>query len=441
MTLPDQRPILLVGFSFAWLNYIGAPQADAPALVIEEPDVARKRDAGTRLAAKGLADRLIVWEYQMPGAARRFHAAHAHLRPAAVLPCVEYAVPFAARLAELYGIAGAGSSAAATLRDKWLLRQATARRGVANPCSEQAGGSLDVLRFMLQQGGPVVLKPANRQGSVGTRVLSDPAEVGAAWDECITQDEGVNVPDREIPLRMLVEQYISGDEFSVEMLVRDGVPLFSNVTQKRLFPGQRPIEMGHAVPARISGTQCDLLVTSTRRVLSAVGFASGYVHCEWIVSGSVPVLVECAGRMPGDGIVDLIDYAWGTNMASLFVDVMRGADITQRLPRKPHAGAAVSFLRVPAGVVRSVEGLEACRAAPGVLSADVVVKPGDRIHDLRSSWDRVGFVRTGAPTAQEAQRWAGDAAALIHVDMEALGSETRPGRHARVISRKDKDIS
>ena len=440
MSLPDQRPILLVGFSIAWLNYIGAPQSEAHALVIEEPDVARKRDAQTRLAARGL-NRLIVWEYQLPGAARRFHAAYAHLRPAAVLPCVEYAVPFAARLAELYGVAGAGSRAAAILRDKWLLRQATAHHGVTNPRSEQAGGSLDVLRFMLEQGGPVVLKPANRQGSVGTRVLFDPAEVGAAWDECITQDEGVNVPDREIPLRMLVEQYISGDEFSVEMLVRDGVPLFSNVTQKRLFPGQRPIEMGHAVPARISGAQCDLLVTSTRRVLSAVGFGSGYVHCEWIVSGGVPVLVECAGRMPGDGIVDLIDYAWGTNMTSLFVDVMRGADIRQSVPRAPRAGAAVWFLRVPAGEVRSVEGLEACRAAPGVLSADVVVKPGDRTHDLRSSWDRVGFVRTGAATTEDALRLASDAAALIHVDVEPLATAARPARHASVSTRKDKDIS
>jgi biotin carboxylase len=437
MSLPDQRPILLVGFSFAWLNYIGAQKADVHALVIEEPDVARKRDAHARLAARGLADRLIEWEYQLPGAAMRFHQAHADLRPAAVLPCVEYAVPFAARLAELYGVAGAGSIAAATLRDKWLLRHATARGGVTNPRSEQAGSALDVHRFMLQQGGAVVLKPANRQGSIGTRVLFDPAEVGAAWDECIMQDEGVNVPDREIPLRMLVEQYISGDEFSVEMLVRDGVPLFSNVTQKRLFPGPRPIEMGHAVPAGISDAQRDLLIASTRRVLSAVNFRSGFVHCEWIISNRVPVLVECAGRMPGDGIVDLIDYAWGTNMTSLFVDLMRGADIAQSLPRAPQAGAAVWFLRAPAGEVRSVTGVEACRAAPGVLSADVLVKPGDRTHDLRSSWDRVGFVRTGGPTAQSALHLASVAASLINVEVEPVDSDVQGDRPASVSSRKD----
>src|SRR5207237_8601601 len=104
--------------------------------------------------------------YPMPGAARRFHAAYAHLRPAAVLPCVEYAGPFAARLAELYGVAGAGSRAAAILRDKWLLRQATAHHGVTNPRSEQAGGSLDVLRFLLDQRRPVLPKPGNRQGRV-----------------------------------------------------------------------------------------------------------------------------------------------------------------------------------------------------------------------------------------------------------------------------------
>lgn len=415
VTLPPGRPLLLVGYSIAWLHVLEQPRTEGPVLVIEEPAVARKRGAHTKLAGAGIADRLIDWEYQLPGAAECFHRTYAELRPVAVLPCVEYAVPFAAQLAALYGVPGAGPDAAGVLRDKWRLRQVTRQAGVANPRSQPVAGPDEVREFMCAQGGPVVLKPANRQASVGTRVLYHLSEVEPGWQECLEQDEGVNVPDRQMPLRMLAEQYVRGDELSVEMLVREGVPLFSNVTHKRLFPGPRPIEMGHAVPAQIPGRLWDLLVDQTRRVLDAAGFGSGFVHCEWIVSHGVPFLVECAGRMPGDGIVDLIDYAWGTDMVALFEAVMRGADVSAMLPREPVAGAAVCFLCVEPGEVLSVQGADDMRQVPGFLSADVLIKPGDRTRELRSSWDRVGYVRVGAATAGEALALAQQAAARVTV--------------------------
>jgi biotin carboxylase len=269
---------------------------------------------------------------------------------------------------------------------------------------------------MRSAGGPIVLKPANRQASVGTQVLRDLDAVDAAWSECTQQDEGIYAPDRAKPLVMLAEQFVAGDEFSVELLVRDGEPLFANVTEKHLFAGPRPIELGHAVPAPIAPALTDLLVAQTRRVLDAVGFGSGFVHCEWIVMLGKPYLVECAGRMPGDLIVPMIDQAWGTDIVAAFATVMRG-ESPAPLPATPAAGAGVCFVRAEPGEVVSVGGVEEARALDGVLSADVLVKPGDRVNELRSSWDRVGWVNATAATPEEALELAKRAAALITVDV------------------------
>ena len=57
--------------------------------------------------------------------------------PVAILPGVEYAVPFAARLAERYGVPGAGLGAATILSDKALLRAVTSEAGIPNPRSER----------------------------------------------------------------------------------------------------------------------------------------------------------------------------------------------------------------------------------------------------------------------------------------------------------------
>jgi biotin carboxylase len=411
--------ILLVGYSLAWQQVIASYLGDDTLTFVEEPDVVRKREIHASLRIAEPACELVEWEYQRPGAADRFYLTHRDLRPVVIVPVVEYAVPFAARLAERYGVPGAGACAAELLCDKHLLRQVAAAAGIPNPRSRAVHGPDGVLEFMREHAGPVVLKPANRQASVGTRVLRERREVHVAWQECVAQDEGIFVPDRPRPLRMLVEQFVEGDEFSVELLVRDGEALFCNVTGKLLFPGARPVEQAHTVPASIPPALTELLRGETLRVLDAVGFCTGFVHCEWIVSGGVPHLVECAGRMPGDSIMPLITRAWASDVLGWFLTVMRGEVLEQTLPTQAPAGAAAWFLHVAPGEVKHVRNLEQARAMEGVTSAEVSVQPGDRTFELRSSWDRVGYVLADGASAEAALEHARRAAATIEIDVVA----------------------
>jgi biotin carboxylase len=277
-------------------------------------------------------------------------------------------------------------------------------------------GPDDVGAFMREH-GTVVLKPANRQASVGTRVLRDPSEVPAGWRECIAQDEGIFVPDRPRPLRMLVEQFIQGQEFSVELIVRAGDSLFCNVTGKTLFPGPRPVEQAHTVPASIAPALTEMLRTETLRVLDAVGFDTGFVHCEWIVDGGIPHLVECAGRMPGDSIVPLIMTAWQTDVVDRFLTVMSGQEPGDAAPTRAPGGAAAWFLHAPNGRVVQVRGVQDARQKVGVTDAEVSLQPGDPTFELRSSWDRVGYVLASAETADEALNIARQAAESITIDV------------------------
>jgi biotin carboxylase len=409
-------PVLVVGYTMAMQKALDKFMPDDSCAFVDEPTVARKRDAAQHLIEARATTGVLEWEYQLPGAADRFANAHPDLAPAAVLPGVEYAVPFAARLAERYGVPGATYGGAAVLRDKHLLRLVSAEAGIRNPRSVPVTGPGEV-RDRLAEWGTVVLKPANRQAAVGTRVLSDPAEVEAAWADCTDQDEGIYQPDRGIEVRMLVEEYVRGREFSVELMSTGGRRVFGNVTAKELYPGDRPIEIGHTVPADVSAELTERLLAATDRALASVGFGTGFVHCEWIVDGSgEPCLVECAGRMPGDGIIDLIEYAWDVKIVEAYLDLMRGRPVEGLPASAPRAGA-VWFLHPGAGEVVDVTGVEEAEASENVLGVSVVVHKGDTVGDLRSSWDRVAMVEAGGSTTDEALRTAQQALELIRIQV------------------------
>lgn len=414
-------PVVLVSHSGAVISYVSTFLPAGSLVVIEEPDVVRKRDLHALSAAAPGVRELIEFEYLVEGSADAFYLRHRALAPSAVVPVSEYAVPFAARLAERYGVPGAGYGAAMALRDKRLLRRVTGAAGIANPESVEVGGPGEVEAFMVRTGGPIVLKPANRQASVGTKILHDPAEVAASWAECVEHDEGVMMPDRPLPLRMLAERLVRGDEYSVELMFHNGQARYGEVTRKFLYDGPRPIERGHLHPADITADLRERLIADTVRVLDAVGMDCGFVHCEWIVEDGVPHLVECAGRMAGDGIIELALMCWDFqfDMVVQFYDMMRGRPYRQTPSGRPPGYAAAWLGDAPAGEVERVDGEDAAKAVPGVRTCAVSAKVGQQVHELRSSWDRVSLVTAVGGTSAEALERARTAAELITVTVRS----------------------
>lgn len=394
-------PVALIGFSSSWLHEMAKFMPDKSVVFIEEPDVARKRGVHAAAADSTKVHAVFECEYQLDGAADSFYLQHRDLRLSAVIPTVEYSVGFAARLAERYGLPGAGYGTARLLRDKHLLRQVTAAAGIPNPRSVEVNGPDEVMAFMAEIGGPIVLKPANRQASVGTRIVHDPAEIAAAWIECTDLDEGIFVPDRPMPLCMLAERFMHGEEFSVEMMLSRGRSLFGAATRKYLFPGPRPVEQGHLHPADIDPALGERLVADTARVMDAIGIDTGFVHCEWMVEDGVPHLIECAGRMAGDGIIELVILAWDYYIVSQFVTMMQGRPLTEAPPAIPSGYAAVWMSQAPTGRVQEVTGVDKARAIAGVNTV-AVPDAGEETHELRSSWDRPMMVTAMGATADAA---------------------------------------
>ena len=414
----------MVGFNEAYLRSIDARVPQHSVVVLEEPDIIRKRGLAEKATPFGCLAGIVPAEYQQaPAFLEVGTAIHQASGFEAVVPGLEYGVQAAAALATKFGLPGATEGAAAILRDKALLRATTARAGVRNPRWAHAGSAKDIVAF--GRGGPVVVKPANREASVGVRVLdaSGPADAAAAWQATVTAREYGQVPDRELSWHYLVEERLRGPEYSVEALVRDGEVIFANVTEKAVIPGQLPVELGHCMPA--DGGTPGVWSRCLRTLVDAVEFGTGMLHAEWILTADGPALVECAGRCPGDRIADLIDLAYGTRIRVALIELLAGRPVT--LPREPLRGSAIRFITAPSGRVVRVDGVDAALAMPGVHDVSVRLAAGAEAKPWLSSWDRPGHVLATGVDASQARQRAEAAAAAVRIVTEIVtetGAET-----------------
>jgi hypothetical protein len=162
------------------------------------------------------------------------------------------------------------------------------------------------------------------------------------------------------------------------------------------------VEQGHLHPADVEPDLVERLLADTERVIGAVGMDSGFVHCEWMVHHGVPYFVECAGRMAGDGIIELVDMTWDYDVVGEFYAMMRGQPFGDPPPAKAarYAAAWTSAASVT-GVIESVTGVAAAKAVPGVRTV-VAHDPGEPAHPLRSSGDRLTLVTAAGNSPAEA---------------------------------------
>ncbi|MEU7885532.1 ATP-grasp domain-containing protein [Microbispora bryophytorum] len=318
----------------------------------------------------------------------------------------EYAQVATAEIAAAVGAPGNPPEAVRTVRTKDRCRAALAAAGLPQPAFRVCADRAEAESFVAATSGPWVVKPRDAMGSEGVREVGGPGDLDAAIAALPAPAAGAPRPP------FLVEEFVEGDEFSVEGVFLGGAPHVLAVTRKRLVNPPLFVEAGHVLPAPLPEDVRALLERETVRALRALGLRFGVFHVElWHTAGGV-VLGEVHVRNGGDWIHTLLGYAIpGLELFGLVYD-----DALGRLdgpPPAPSRAAAVRFLVPPPGVVERVEGWEAIRRHPSVLRAELSVEPGARVLPVTDSHGRAGEIVVGAETPERAESLAEELAESV----------------------------
>ena len=274
-------------------------------------------------------------------------------------------------LAAALGVPGGDPEAIANCRDKHRTRTVLAAAGVPQPQSVLVSSYEQASAVAERIGYPVVLKPRALGASFGVVGVSAPGELEWAFRHSREAfEDGVPYYEEGV----LVEQYLSGEEISVDSVVVGGVltPMFL----ARKDSGYPPYfeEVGHSVDADdplLADAELLAMLAAAHR---AVGLRNGITHTELRLTADGPRIIEINCRLGGDFIPYVGYLASGIDPGRHAVDAACARP--PRVAATRHGVAAVRFCYPEREVTVERVEVDADALPPEVEVAGVLAGPG-----------------------------------------------------------------
>lgn len=259
---------------------------------------------------------------------------------------------------------------------------------------------------------PCVIKPVSLSGSRGViRADNDRQFLEACERISAILSREQHLPEEERKYA-LVEEFISGPEFAVEGLLRNG-----NLQVLALFDKPDPLEgpyfeeTYYITPSRLEPHLQEVITRCVSDACAAYGLQEGPVHAEVRLHEQTPYIMEVAARTIGGQCARLLQFGTGHSLEELVLSHAVG----NFLPIKKDMGAAgVLMIPVPqSGILRRVEGIMQALKVPFIDDVEISVREGYELVPLPEGASYLGFIFARAPTPEQVEKSLRDAHAHL----------------------------
>lgn len=321
----------------------------------------------------------------------------------------EVGMMLAARIREEFDLPGPRTELTRRLIDKAVQRRIWEEKGVPGPQWAVFRDEKAALAAMPKLGFPMIIKPTDSSGSRGvTKIESAEENLSEAIARAFEFSRSGQV---------ILETFIDGTEFTVEVFAADGNIHVLAVTEKKKVEGTRgTVACELATPQR-SREVVVRIADSVVAAFRALEYTEGPGHAEVILKNDGSVgLVEVAGRGGGFMVFDgLVPKASGINIARLTALQAAGLPVGEIINRG--RSCVLRFFPSRPGVLRNISGFEQANKIAGIEAAPFS-KAGARFHRASVDGDRLGYILSCAESPGQAQELADQAEYLINFEIE-----------------------
>ena len=229
-----------------------------------------------------------------------------------------------------------GNSLECTLKstNKHEMRNCFEMNGDPSPKSIRVSSVDDLKEIELSY--PVIVKPLDRSGSRGITKL----ESADGLEEAIKVAK-----EQGFENAALVEEFVEGQEYSVEYISFKGKHQFLALTYKYTTGAPHFIETGHLEPAPIDEDKLSEIKRVTEHALDSLGIKYGASHTEIKINkDGIIKIIEIGGRMGGDFIGStLVKLSTGVDFVEQVIRVSLGEEPNIIIEQGDYAGVRFIF--------------------------------------------------------------------------------------------------
>jgi biotin carboxylase len=401
----------------------------APALVVlgaglsQRPLIRRAKERGlttcvvdgrTDRPAAADADTFVHQDYSdVPGTIAALAAAGVEALGVCSMGSEQAVVP-GARLAEALGLPGLPVPAALAATDKVVQRGLYRDHGVPSAGFAPARSLADALAAYDVLGPRVIIKPTDGAAQRGVSDVQSRDEVALAVEHALRESRSGE---------LIVEEHLSGLEYTVNAFVLGGVFHPVSVTLRELAPAPAVgICVAHRHPCGRSDEEIALIVDVVRRAALAIGIDAAPVYAQVRFGADGPRMIECGARLGGGSDAQLAQLVVGVDLMETVLDaalgLLDGENLAPRAMPEPHGHSRFVIPTAPGRIVRADEG--AVRELPGVHDVGFFHHAGQIAPPLWSASGRLGVLLMTAASDAELDARTTHALAALDVIIEPL---------------------
>lgn len=274
--------------------------------------------------------------------------------------------------------------------NKHLMREAFEQNGDPSPKSILVESASDLESINLNY--PVIVKPIDRSGSRGITKLTDSNGLEQAIN--CAKEQGFDK-------HALVEEFATGQEYSIECISYEGEHHFLAMTKKYTTGAPHFIETGHLEPAPVSDKILEKVKETVFHALDSLRITNSASHTELKINEEGKIaIIEIGGRMGGDFIgSNLVELSTGIDFLQAVIQIALGEE-PNLTPTHEKTVAAVRFVFDQADVEAIKEINE---NNPNCIVEQEVQQIGG--HEVVDSSTRFGYCLMQAPQLADIEQY------------------------------------
>lgn len=320
----------------------------------------------------------------------------------------------AAKVAEELKLPCSSSESVMNARNKFFMREKLHNKGIPQPKFGVVSNADEARELVVRSGigYPCILKPVDSSSSSGVVLIKNSEE----FDEPISkhfEQEKYSRGTVKYP-KMLIEEYIEGQLFSVETVGTNQGTIVLGITDRTLSKPPYFVELMAGYPS--FPEEKDYIIDIALKSLEAIALEFGPAHIEMVLTKDGPKIIEINPRLIGGMMSTVISKSRNINILLEIIKMYVGDPFN--FGESNIKAGAIKFIDAPrCGVLKKIHNIEEARSIKGIYEVSINAIENSVVRLPKQNGDWLGKIIAFGDTLEKAKLSLDDAYKALYFDI------------------------